>query len=236
MITEAIILAGGLGTRLRSVTGDIPKPMALVHGKPFLTYQLDYLTHFGIVRTILAVGYKHEAIRSYLADEYQSINLIYSIEDEPCGTGGGILKALDHVTGNEVLVLNGDSFNEINLMDFYTFHHSRQSLLTMALGYQENTSRFGRVIFNDYYQITGFMEKGQDSEEGWINRGLYLIETGFYRDHSHMQRFSLESDFLPGCLASRMLYGFPTEGYFIDIGTPESYRRAEDEFARFEDQ
>lgn len=236
MITEAIILAGGHGTRLRSITGDVPKPMALIRGKPFLTYQLGYLAHSGIVRAILAVGYQHEAFRSYLTDAYHTVELVYSIEDEPCGTGGGILKALDYVTRNEVLVMNGDSFYEINLMDFYTFHHARQSLLTIALGYQQDTSRFGRVTFNDHYQITGFTEKGQDPEGGWINRGLYLIETNFYREHSHMQRFSLENDFLPGCLASRMIHGFPAEGYFIDIGTPESYRRAEDEFRRFEDQ
>ncbi|MDD5695336.1 MAG: nucleotidyltransferase family protein [Bacteroidales bacterium] len=234
MNPEAIILAGGLGTRLKSVLPDTPKPMALIRGKPFLAYLLDQLREWGIQRVILSIGYRYLDIQSFFSTEYYDIELIYSIENEPLGTGGGIRKALDHAAGNDVLVLNGDSMYRIGLQPFVEFHLTRQAALSIALRNQPETRRYGRVELNDRQQVTGFIEKSQHASGGWINGGIYLINTAFFRQYSPADRFSLETDFLPRCLKTRQLYGYPAKGYFLDIGTPESLKRAQHEFKRFE--
>lgn len=234
MITEAIILAGGLGTRLKHILQETPKPMAPVNGKPFLSYLIDYLHDWGISRIILSVGYKYQDIHSYFTEKQGDIDLIYSVEDEPQGTGGGILKALDHLIGDDGLVLNGDSMFRINMDLFEVFHRSKNSLLSIALRYQEETGRYGRVEMDDRQRITGFVEKGEGTSGGWINGGIYLVNKTFFLENSQAERFSLEMDFLPRCIHSQRLYGYMAEGYFIDIGTPESYRRAQHEFKRFE--
>ena len=228
--TEAIILAGGMGIRLQSVVPDIPKPMAPVNGKPFLSYLADYLCDWGVTRIILSVGYRYQDILSFFGERYRGVDLIYSIEDEPLGTGGGILGAMEHATMDNVLVLNGDSMYRIGLDLFEDFHRSRNSLLSMALRFQEETGRYGLVEMDVQQRITGFTEKGRGGAGGWINGGIYLINTAFYRQNSPCQRFSLETELLPGCIRSHRLFGYKTEGYFIDIGTPESYIRAQHEF------
>jgi D-glycero-alpha-D-manno-heptose 1-phosphate guanylyltransferase len=232
--TEAIILAGGMGKRLQPALPDTPKPMAPVNGKPFLSYLINYLLSWDITRIILSLGYKSQDVLSFFGERLQDVDLIYSIEDEPLGTGGGILKAMEHAFGDEVLVLNGDTIYRIGLDSFEDFHRSRDSLLSIALRRQEETGRYGRVELDELQRITGFTEKGKSGAGGWINGGMYMINTAFYRRSSPGERFSLETDFLPGCIPSRRLYGYKTEGYFIDIGTPESYRRAQDEFKRSE--
>ncbi len=234
MITEAIILAGGLGTRLKSIIQDTPKPMVLIHGKPFLSYLIDYVRDCGINRIILSVGYKYQDIQSFFSDKQGDADLLYSIEDEPCGTGGGILKALNYTDGSEVFVLNGDSMFRIDLSSFVTFHLLKHSSLSIALRRQQKTQRFGLVEINDQRQITGFIEKDRNISGGWINGGIYLINKPFFQENSPAERFSLEIDFLPRCINLKQLYGYPVEGYFIDIGTPESYQRAQHDFKRFE--
>lgn len=234
MTTEAIILAGGMGKRLQSILPDVAKPMALVNGKPFLSYLIDYIRNRGITRIILSVGYKYQDILSFYGERHQDVDLIYSIEDEPLGTGGGILGAMEHVTTDEVLVLNGDTMYRIGLGPFEDFHRSRDSLLSIALRFQGETGRYGQVEMDVQHRITGFIEKGKGGAGGWINGGIYMINAAFYRQNSPCERFSLETDFLTGCIHCQRLYGYKTEGYFIDIGTPESYRRAQHEFKRFE--
>ncbi|MDD5508439.1 MAG: sugar phosphate nucleotidyltransferase [Bacteroidales bacterium] len=232
--TEAIILAGGMGTRLQSIVPDIPKPMAPVNGKPFLSYLADYLCDWGITRIILSVGYRYQDIQSFFGERYRDVDLIYSIEDEPFGTGGGILKAMQHATSEDVLVLNGDSMYRIGLEPFEDFHRSQGSLLSIALRFQEDTARYGLVEMDRQQRITGFTEKGKGGDGGWINGGIYLINTAFYRQNSPGQRFSLETELLPRCIRSQRIFGYMTEGYFIDIGTPESYNRAQHEFEESE--
>jgi D-glycero-alpha-D-manno-heptose 1-phosphate guanylyltransferase len=223
-----------MGTRLKQILPEIPKPMAPVGGKPFLSYLIDYVHDWGISRIILSVGYKYQDIQSCFTEKHGNVDLIYSVEDEPHGTGGGILKALHHLTGDMVLVLNGDSMFRIGLDLFEAFHRSKNSLLSIALRYQEETRRYGRVELDDRQRITGFIEKGKSLSGGWINGGIYLINKAFFQENSTAERFSLETDFLPRSILSQRLYGYKTEGYFIDIGTPESYRRAQHEFKRFE--
>lgn len=234
MITEAIILAGGLGTRLKNILPDIPKPLAPVNGKPFLSYLIDYVHDWGVNRIILSVGYKYQDIQSCFTEKQGNVDLFYSVEDEPHGTGGGIVKALEYITGDNVVVLNGDSMFRISMDLFEVFHRSKNSLLSIALRYQEETGRYGRVEMDDQRRITGFIEKGKSTSGGWINGGIYLVNKQFFLENSQAKRFSLESDFLPRCILTRRLYGYMAKGYFIDIGTPESYQRAQYEFKRFE--
>ncbi|HOW25925.1 MAG TPA: nucleotidyltransferase family protein [Bacteroidales bacterium] len=227
--TEAIILAGGMGKRLQPVVAGIPKPMAPVNGKPFLSYLIAYVRQWGITRIILSVGHKYQEILSFFGEKHQDADLFYSIEEEPLGTGGGILRAMEHVLTDEVLVLNGDTMYRIGLDAFEDFHRSRDSMLSIALRFQERTGRYGLVETDLQHRITGFTEKPDRSGGGWINGGIYLINTAFYRKNSHAERFSFETDLLPGCLPTGRLYGYQTGGYFIDIGTPESYLRAQHE-------
>ncbi len=232
MITEAIILAGGLGTRLRSVLQDTPKPMALIHGRPFLAYLLDQVHQWGIQRVILSVGYKYQDIQSWFSAKQPDPGILYSIEDEPLGTGGAILRALSLATEDDVLVMNGDSMFRIGLEPFIASHIARQASLSIALRHQEDTQRYGLVGLNDRQQVNGFTEKGSGITGGWINGGIYLINGAFFRQYSPGERFSLETDFLPHCLHTGQMYGYPAEGYFIDIGTPESLKKAQHEFER----
>jgi D-glycero-alpha-D-manno-heptose 1-phosphate guanylyltransferase len=179
MIKEAIILAGGLGTRLRSVVNDIPKPMAEVCGKPFLSYILDFLIKYGIKRVILSVGYKWEAIREFFGEQYKSINLVYAIEYEPLGTGGAIKNALKYVRDTEVFILNGDTLFNIDLSVFYSLHKNKNSNLSIALKKMNFTERYGSVKIDENNRIIDFSEKAQKFNI-LINGGIYLLNKNFF--------------------------------------------------------
>lgn len=234
MIPEVIILAGGLGTRLKPILQDTPKPMALIRGKPFLGYILDQIREWGIHRVILSVGYQYQDIQSFFSARQGEVEIIYSIENELLGTGGGILNAMDRTVGNDVLVLNGDSMYRIGLQSFVEFHTARHASMSIALRHKVETHRYGLVELNDQQQVTGFTEKNRISGGGWINGGIYMINRDFFRQHSPGERFSLEKDFFPRCVHTKQIYGYPANGYFIDIGTPESLKRAQHEFEQFE--
>jgi len=225
MIEEAIILAGGLGTRLRGVIKDIPKPMADINGKPFLEYLLFYLNRQGLKKIVLSVGYKYNIIKDYFGDFFLNTELLYSIEDEPLKTGGAILKALNFVNGKDVFILNGDTLFKINLYQFYEFHSTKDSKLTISLKPTEHPDRYGIVDINNSYRIMAFFEKGQ-KEKGLINGGIYLLNKEFFLNFDLPDKFSFEKDFLEKCYKDYEFYGFPSDSYFIDIGIPEDYERA----------
>lgn len=226
-INEAIVLAGGLGTRLRSEIGEYPKPLAPINETPFLTYIFDYLIRQGIQRAILSVGYKWELIRDHYGDNYQNLELIYIIEKEPLGTGGGIRMALDAVNSENCFVVNGDTLFDINLGQLQQAHEASHADCTLALKKLFKVDRYGSVTIEDH-KIIGFEEKGY-KEECLINGGIYCMNKECLNDFSSGSRFSFESDYLEKDTQQKNICGEIFEDYFIDIGIPEDYYRFAEE-------
>ncbi|MCK5846630.1 MAG: nucleotidyltransferase family protein [Bacteroidales bacterium] len=231
MITEAIILAGGFGTRLQKVVKELPKPMAPINGRPFLEYQLNYLSKYGINRIIFSVGYLSESISSYFGDKFNGIDIEYAYEENPLGTGGGILNAFHKRSTDELIVLNGDTLFEIDLKEFYLQHKKVNSLFSLALRELESIDRYGSVLIEEYI-IRKFAEKGELRGRGVINGGVYIINKRFFEKANLPQKFSMEKDVFEKLLEKFDFYGFPFSNYFLDIGIPEDYKRAQDEFKK----
>ncbi|MCH9610974.1 MAG: D-glycero-alpha-D-manno-heptose 1-phosphate guanylyltransferase [Chlamydiales bacterium] len=217
---EAIILAGGKGTRLREVVSDRPKPMAEIAGSPFLDIILEQLK--GVASSVvLAVGYMGEQI----VEHYQDRCLISS-ESKPLGTGGAVLNALPLIQGKEFLVLNGDSYFEISLHQFLEVDAD----LVMATRFVENTSRYGSIKM-DGDRITAFEEKSASKGSGWINGGIYKMRKSLFE--GIQGAFSLETEFFPKVLAcGKRGVLYKSNGKFIDIGTPASFKKAGTMFER----
>jgi D-glycero-alpha-D-manno-heptose 1-phosphate guanylyltransferase len=239
-LKEAIILAGGFGTRLKDVISDVPKPMAPINDEPFLNYLLNYLTHFKIERIILSTGYLHEKIEEYYTNLMQPRNwngaeIIFSHEIEPLGTGGAIRLASEKCEKQEVLVINGDSFFNVNLDQFYKQHVDANAKHSLALREVENASRYGTVIIDDVSRrIISFKEKNGEETKGLINGGIYILNKNLFRSSTPQQKnFSIEKDFFEKQLFRQHIAGFEFDGYFIDIGIPEDYKKAQHEFKRF---
>lgn len=225
MIEEAIVLAGGLGTRLRDVVKDVPKPMAPIRGKPFLGYLLEGLAGHGIRRAVLSVGYRNEAIIEHFGNKYNGMEVAYAVEPSPLGTGGGIALALPLTQGEDVLVFNGDTHFEINLPAFAAAH-LRHRTVTLALKALRDFDRYGVVRIDGTGRVTGFEEKGPRAL-GLINGGIYGLNRAWFAGFPLPQAFSFEADFLQRHCGSAALYGVPMEGTFIDIGIREDYERAQ---------
>ena len=234
MIKEAIILAGGFGTRLKSVVKEVPKSMALINEKPFLEYQLNYLHRFGINRIVFSLGYKNEHIQSHFKNQFKSISISYAIENEPLGTGGGILNAFKNINFKEAFVLNGDTMFDVNLSEFYLFHKNLNSKISLSLRFLEDVSRFGTVETDDNNRITGFFEKNFLEASGYINGGIYLINKNYYKNLNLGEKFSIERDCFEKIYKTGKLFGFLCDEYFLDIGIPDDFNKAQHEFKRFE--
>ncbi len=226
MIKEAIILAGGMGTRLRSVITEIPKPMAPVADRPFLAIILDNLNDQGIKHVILAVGYKYEVIQSYFGNRYKNISLDYAIEEEPLGTGGAVGLALNQLDGNDFLMMNGDTLFDVNLDDLSVFDSKKNADLSMALKPIENQDRYGLVRIDEFAQVIEFAEK-QHIDKGLINGGVYATSKDFINSLNLPQKYSWEKDVLETQSLDSKIFGFLSDSYFIDIGIPEDYARAQ---------
>jgi D-glycero-alpha-D-manno-heptose 1-phosphate guanylyltransferase len=235
LIVEAIILAGGFGTRLQKTVSDVPKSMAPVNGRPFLEYLFDYLIAGGIGKAVLSVGYMHGHISSHFRDKYRSLEIEYAVENEPLGTGGGIRLAFWKIDGPRALVLNGDSLFRADLQAMMDFHEKKKADATLALRKLGDTGRYGRVSLNRQRRITGFEEKKEGAGPGYINGGVYIIEKLFLMEPEFRGRFSIEKDCFERLFPEAGFYGFPSDGYFLDIGIPADYKKAQDEFAGFND-
>lgn len=222
---EAIVLAGGFGTRLKSVISDIPKPMAPVNGKPFLTYILDFLQKNDVTRVILAVGYMHQVIQKHFGDAYKNIELLYSIEDEPLGTGGAIKKALEITQEKSVYILNGDTFFDINLKELKL---KQDSKLAMSLKQMKNFARYGSVEIDDDGCIKTFKEK-VFTKQGYINGGIYLMTKDIFSAFLLPYNFSFEK-FMEDNFKTLNISTKVFDDYFIDIGIPEDYEKAKNIF------
>ena len=226
---EVIILAGGLGTRLRSVVSEVPKCMAPVAGKPFLWYLLKYLTRYDVSRVILSVGYLREVIFRWIeevGDEFP-FSFDYAVEEEPLGTGGGIKLALSKALTQDVVILNGDTFFDVNLNELMDFHKLAPSAVTIALKPMRDFDRYGRVIVDTVDgRIVEFKEK-EHCEEGMINGGVYVTSKINLPLKDYPGKFSFEKAVLEPLTAQGKIFGLIQGGYFIDIGIPEDYQKAQ---------
>lgn len=231
MISEAVVLAGGFGTRLRTVVSDVPKPMAPVNGSPFLHYLLEYLAAAGIKRIVLSVGYMADKVKDHFGKQFCNMEIAYCYEENPLGTGGGIRLALEKCKTETVLVLNGDSFFAVPLAEYYAAHKKSGADASLALREVEDGSRYGTIDLKNN-RVTAFREKSESMQgAALINGGVYLLNRSFYLSHTPAATaFSIEYDFFAKQAATAHLNGFVSSGYFIDIGIPEDYARAQLEF------
>lgn len=231
MIREAIILAGGLGTRLRDTVPDLPKCMAPVAGRPFLFHVINYLRSQGIEKFIFSLGHLHEIISTYLAREFATLHYTLSIEDEPLGTGGAILLACGKATEKDLLVVNGDTLFRGNYRAAAYFHTRHMAECTLLLKPMKDFDRYGVVETDTDHLVASFKEK-KFYKEGNINAGIYLLNVPRFLDEEFPAKFSFEKDYLEKMYRERRIYGLVQDDYFIDIGIPEDYRRANIELAR----
>lgn len=218
---QAIVLAGGFGTRLKAVVKEIPKPMAPIGEKPFLEYILRYLKHQGICSVILSVSYRYEVIQEYFQDNFLGLEILYSIEKEPLGTGGAIKQALELAKRNPLFVLNGDTYFDIDLKGMNLEKNSR---ICLALKKMKDFERYGCVEIDSSGLIQAFREK-EFRKEGLINGGVYLIDKGLFEGFSLENKFSFES-FLQNSFKDLRASAKVFEDFFIDIGIPEDYELA----------
>jgi D-glycero-alpha-D-manno-heptose 1-phosphate guanylyltransferase len=226
---EAIILAGGLGTRLQGVIGAQPKCMAPVDGKPFLAHLFEYADRQKCTRVILSLGYKHKVVIDWLETQEQYFELDYVIEDEPLGTGGGILAAMEQAETDDVVVLNGDTMFLADLREQMKFHNTNKSTTTLALKEMHDFDRYGIVNTNAAGLITSFEEK-QYRKTGLINGGVYIINREHFLAKQLPEKFSFEKDYLERFIGEKKFYGYASGTYFIDIGIPADYARAQEDF------
>lgn len=231
MIREAIILAGGFGTRLQGVIGkDIPKPMAPVSGRPFLEYLLTYLNKAGVSRAILATGFKHEVIEDHFGSAFRDMEISYSVEDEPLGTGGAVKKAMEYAEGPNVFVVNGDTFFDVNLRKLENFFRSNEADVCITLRKVGDVSRYGVVNIDLKNRIQGFKEKGSATGMGFINGGTYVIARKAIMDDELPEKFSLEQEYFEKYFTKQKMFGVRCFSFFLDIGIPEDYEEAQHAF------
>ena len=231
---DAIILAGGFGTRLKRVISDVPKPLAPINGKPFLQYLMDFLNSQNNIvdSVILSLGYMSDKVINYFNDKYKDINVIYSVEKEPLGTGGAIKQALDYTSSEDVFILNGDAFFDIDLKSMSQFYVSSVAELVTALKkIDNNAERYGFVEIDESFRIIEFSEKN-GNKSGYINGGVYILKKEIFKQFNIGDKFSFEKDFIEKYFRKIKLFGYISNGYFIDIGIPEDYERAKKEIGK----
>lgn len=231
---DTVILAGGLGTRLRSVLADRPKCMASVHGEPFLFFLLRSLSRYSVRKVVLAVGYLHEMIVEWVEshrDEFP-FEIAFSIEETPLGTGGGIRLAMRQCDTETVCVMNGDTFFELDFNELLQVHLQNGKPVTMALKHLTDFDRYGTVAIDAHGLVTRFNEK-QYCPDGLINAGVYMLDNNGQLD-AMPEKFSFENLFLHPKATEGAIQGYVSDGYFIDIGIPEDYEKARVDFKRFD--
>lgn len=232
---DAVILAGGLGTRLRAVLPDRQKVLADIGGRPLLARLIDFYTAAGAARVVLALGYRSDEVEDFIRRNAEHSNVIASIEPEPRGTGGALRHALPHLRSQTVLVANGDSFADVDFARLLDLHRARGCSVTLALTYVDDVSRYGRVLFDTSGAVTHFQEKppagaGQPNSAGYINAGVYLIERKVIASLPSDRSLSLERDVFPQWIG-RGIHALAQQVSFIDIGIPETWAIASDFFA-----
>jgi D-glycero-alpha-D-manno-heptose 1-phosphate guanylyltransferase len=225
---EAIVLAGGFGTRLRQVVPDLPKPMAPIGGRPFLEILLSSLAHKGFKRVVLSLGYLSEKVIGHFGDKFADMELVYVIEDKPLGTGGAVRQALKFCNADHVFVFNGDTYLDVETSQLEMLWLTHQVPVIVAREVSD-TARYGRLDTVDE-RVLRFCEKGL-AGRGLINAGCYVLPRTILEEFSGGDVFSLETDFLAEAVTQQRFDVFVTKGQFIDIGIPEDFERAQIELA-----
>lgn len=225
-MTEAIILAGGLGTRLQQTVPHLPKCMAPINGKPFLSFVIHHLQNQGIEKFIFSLGYKHEYITQFIHENLAENSFEIVIENEPLGTGGAIQFACTKASTDNVLITNGDTLYKINYRAFHEFHLQTHATCSICLKPMQNFSRYGAVTINQQNEVIAFHEKNF-TPQGYINGGVYMLHVPKFLQLSFPEKFSFEKEFLEKQTNNHELFGFVQDDYFIDIGIPEDYAKAQ---------
>jgi NDP-sugar pyrophosphorylase family protein len=230
---KTLILAGGLGTRLREKISDLPKGLAPIAGKPFLEWQLFQLKEQGFKDIVLCIGYMADKIVDYFGSgEKMGLSIEYSIEDRLLGTAGAVKKAAKHVD-ETFLLLNGDTFFDVDLRGLVEFHKTKEALMTLSLAMVSDASRYGSTHIDTVNRIKRFEEKQPDkTEPGFINGGVYAMEPSVLDGIESEKVVSLENGIIPAMVETKRLFGYVVEGVFIDIGTADSYETAQKYFAK----
>jgi D-glycero-alpha-D-manno-heptose 1-phosphate guanylyltransferase len=223
---EAVILAGGFGTRLRAVVSDVPKPMAPIGDQPFLALLMAHLARNGFGRVVLSVGYLADAIVAHFGASWRGMVLDYAREDVPLGTGGAIRAALARCTADHVHVFNGDTYLGLDCAVTEALWEARRTPIIVAREVPD-TARYGRLEVDPAGRVAGFLEKAASGGPGWINAGCYVLPRAIADEFPPDDPFSFETDYLRHAVARRPILACPTEADFIDIGTPEDYARAQ---------
>jgi len=226
MFPDVVILAGGLGKRLHSVTGGAQKVLAKIGDQPFLEILIDYIASQGGRRFILCVGHGSEEVVAYFKNKYQDREIIFSREESPLGTGGAIKQASRHVQTDHFLAMNGDCFCVIDYLRLIAFHQKHKAKATLAITHVSDARDYGRILINEHDQIMGFQEKQTLLQGGLINTGTYCFNRDVFSLVNTPSKFSIEHDFFPH-LVGQGFYAFEVKNRFIDIGTPERYSWAQ---------
>jgi D-glycero-alpha-D-manno-heptose 1-phosphate guanylyltransferase len=231
MELAAVVLAGGMGTRLRSVVADRPKVLAPVAGRPFLAYLLDQIADAGIERVVLSTGHLAEQFADVIGNRYRNIRITYAHEEQPLGTGGAIRFACDFTTADQLLVMNGDSYCDADLSSYIEWHVKGGNDVSLMLAKVGDTSRYGTVEMDAGGRITAFIEKRPESTAGCINAGVYLFRRAMLEQFPDGPS-SMERDVFPVWLRAESMMGWATDAEFIDIGIPSDYERSHEFMAR----
>jgi NDP-sugar pyrophosphorylase family protein len=227
---EALILAGGLGTRLRTVVSDRPKPLAEVAGRPFITFLLDQLLRCGFQRVVLCVGHLGECVPLVLGETYGALDLLYSFEPAALGTAGALRNAAGLVREPNVVAMNGDSFCDLDLRMLEQIHRTYDAPATVTVLHQSDRGRAGALTVDTTGRVVRFESRPTDPAPGLINAGIYMLRRDVLEAIPPNRAISLEEEIFPELAARRELFAWQVEARFIDIGTPESHRAAQSFF------
>ncbi len=227
---DCIILAGGMGTRLQSVVADKPKCLADINGRPFLSYLAQHIKKYHFRKVVFSVGYKKEMIIDYVTAHPHEFpfDIAFAEENEPLGTGGAILNAIPYCETEDIFVMNGDTFFDVDHDAMHEFQRSKMADCTLALKPMNHADRYGLVNIDEHFMVTGFEEK-RAGASGLINGGIYCLFKSSFINIPFEQKFSFEKDYLEKFITEREMAGFVQDRYFIDIGIPEDYDRAQKE-------
>ncbi len=229
---DVVLLCGGLGTRLKRIIQDRPKPMAEINRRPFLDILIDYAFGYGFRRFILCTGYKGDVVRKYYETKDSHALFLFSEEQESLGTGGAIKNAELHIQSDVFMVMNGDSFCDLNILDFLNYHDSKKAFASIALVEKEKSLDCGVVRIDGNSRITCFHEKVETDDMSLVSAGVYLFKKEVLSLVPAHKKYSLEFDLFPALVRERSVYGFRTNQQLIDIGTPERYELAKKIFNR----
>lgn len=233
-IPDVVILSGGFGLRLRGAIGDVPKPMAQIAGRPFLELLLRQLKRHGLSRVILSVGYKQEVIREHFGEKAFGLELVYSIETSPLGTGGALREAADRIRTKTALVMNGDSYTDVDLNRLIRQHAANDADATVVV-IPESRRDAGSVVLDPEGKVLAFAEKRYVPESRYLSAGIYTLNTILIAGVSQGSKISLEEQLFPQWLASgKSIEGFVCGAPCLDIGTPERYTKAQQALEKVE--